>query len=112
MTNRSFNNDPILRILEVAGGAITDLGLIGHGPRWSPDGSWIAYLRGGDGGELIIVRPDGTGLRELATGPKKVYFDWSPDSQWILGRLDVFFPPMGQQKPHALSLEAGYRFSP
>jgi Tol biopolymer transport system component/C-terminal processing protease CtpA/Prc len=57
-------------------------------PRFSPDGSLIAYVHGPR--ELRVVGPDGTGDRLMAPG----YFDrppflspraiaWSPDSKWL-----------------------------
>jgi TolB protein len=36
-------------------------------PEWSPDGEWIAFTDGEGEAELWIVRPDGTGLRQLTS---------------------------------------------
>ena len=36
-------------------------------PEWSPDGRWIAFTDGENEADLWIVRPDGTGLRQLTT---------------------------------------------
>jgi Tol biopolymer transport system component len=36
-------------------------------PEWSPDGRWIAFLDGANEADVWIVRPDGTGLRQLTT---------------------------------------------
>ena len=36
-------------------------------PEWSPDGSWIAFVHDENGAEVWIVRPDGTGLRQLTS---------------------------------------------
>lgn len=48
-------------------------------PRWSPDGTKLAYLRGG---RLWTMKADGTAKRRLTTraaaGPS-----WSPDGQWL-----------------------------
>jgi Tol biopolymer transport system component len=41
------------------------LSLIYEPPAWSPDGHWIAFTRSGDEYDLVVVRPDGTGLRRL-----------------------------------------------
>jgi TolB protein len=38
-----------------------------NSPEWSPDGSWIAFVDGENEHDLWIVRPDGTGLRQLTT---------------------------------------------
>ncbi len=51
-------------------------------PAWSPDGKWIAF----GGWSLALIRPDGTGLTELApnVATLNVYESaWSPDSQRI-----------------------------
>jgi Tol biopolymer transport system component len=67
---------------------------------WSPDGSRIAFMRSSamegneDGaGGMWVVNPDGTDLRQIATGPwagpsevRAVLdgpFDWSSDGGWI-----------------------------
>jgi WD40-like Beta Propeller Repeat len=36
-------------------------------PEWSPDGDWIAFTDGEGPHDLWVVRPDGTGLRQLTT---------------------------------------------
>jgi Tol biopolymer transport system component len=47
-------------------------------PRWSPDGSTIAFKRFGGGGEQLYgVGADGTGLRRLAARARGAA--WSPD---------------------------------
>jgi TolB protein len=40
---------------------------VGFSPDWSPDGKWIAFTDGENEADLWIVRPDGTGLRQLTT---------------------------------------------
>ena len=66
-------------------------------PRWSPDGSEIAFI---DGTSLDTVRPDGTGLRTIvqcrppqAPPPDCAVgsFDWSPDGSQ-LAVAEKFFP--------------------
>jgi Tol biopolymer transport system component len=88
---------------------------IGHDPigscpffdtatRWSPDGGWIAFSRHlagrpleplqpgfahGSDTQIVLIRPDGSGLRPLATCRLDVYCEqvmvpaWSPDGHSI-----------------------------
>jgi len=46
---------------------------------FSPDGQWIAFnsLRNDDQADIFIMRPDGTGLRQVTDNPEP---DWQP--QW------------------------------
>jgi TolB protein len=39
------------------------------GPAWSPDGRWIAFTRNTARADLFVVRPDGTGLRNVTRNP-------------------------------------------
>ena len=59
-------------------------------PRWSPDGSWIAFLsdRGGKY-EIWKVRPDGTGLAQMTDMPRQDVIDpvWSPNSKRLLYQI-------------------------
>jgi Tol biopolymer transport system component len=56
-------------------------------PRWSPDGTRIAFHRHGKGmgkWHIWTIRPDGTEAVELTTGKlEHSYPAWSPDSQRI-----------------------------
>ena len=65
-------------VIDLAAGAvarpITDVGVDGLAPEWSPDGGLIA-LRAGvalDQQALYVVRPDGTGLTRLSRGARAV----------------------------------------
>jgi Tol biopolymer transport system component len=51
-------------------------------PQWSPDGAWIAYERQG----LIIIRPDGTGLRALTSDALP-----GSDPQWSADGMALAF---------------------
>lgn len=46
---------------------------------YSPDGQWIAFnsLRNNDQADIFIMRPDGTGVRQVTSNPEP---DWQP--QW------------------------------
>jgi Tol biopolymer transport system component len=48
-------------------------------PRWSPDGTRIAY---GHAGRLWVMNADGTGSHALTGGPAGGA-DWSPDGRWL-----------------------------
>jgi Tol biopolymer transport system component len=71
-------------------GRLTDTGLMGSTPRWSPDATWLAFRApqlDPDGitatGELLMVmRPDGTGAQQLFGPVDETSLDyaWSPDS--------------------------------
>jgi Tol biopolymer transport system component len=53
-------------------------------PTW--DGEWVVFYSGDQpGGDLYIIRPDGTGQRQLTSEPKFVdrLPHWSPDKKWI-----------------------------
>jgi hypothetical protein len=76
-----------LNIMEVDTGATTKLTRDGQNyhPIWSPDGRWIAFIHQGDGQEVAIIAPDGSGRRRI--GPTTAIFDildWSPDSSAVL----------------------------
>jgi len=97
VSNRERPGRPYSQIwlMEVASGQARRLGTeaeTGSGPRWSPDGRWIAYLgRDGDRSGIVVRRPDGSGRRLVAevqgsnhplpgTGER---LSWAPDSRRI-----------------------------
>jgi Tol biopolymer transport system component len=68
-----------LFVVDAAGGAARDLGVVGASPAWGPTA--IAYVRDGspvDGGSLWSVAADGTGQRELADGDSGYLPTWTP----------------------------------
>ncbi len=64
---------------------LTRVGIRARWPRWSPDGSQLAWSAHDEGGSLdgIVVfdmTTGGTRLVSSATGK----LEWSPDSEWLL----------------------------
>ena len=56
---------------------------LGDSPTWAPTGDRIAFTCGG--GEICVVRSDGTGLASLvSTGNQVDSLDWSPDGSTIV----------------------------
>jgi TolB protein len=57
-------------------------------PDWAPNGRSIAFVRtavNSDRGRLAVMRPDGSGLRNLAPHLQDVVdLAWSPDSRWLV----------------------------
>jgi dipeptidyl aminopeptidase/acylaminoacyl peptidase len=61
-------------------------------PRWAPDGKHIAFLqslwsdRGSVGGDLHLIAPDGSGLRDLSAdyAGSITWLAWMPDSQSLI----------------------------
>ena len=71
---------------------LTTRGVRQAGPRWSPDGQWIAYTSGTlvRFPEVRLVRPDGSGDRRLALRRGGAGLSWSPDGREIvLAELQV-----------------------
>jgi len=69
---------------------LTDDSFRNRGPRWSPDGKWLAfYTNRGGSYEVWIMRPDGTRLRRITDQPgekAEIYTPiWSADGKRIAG---------------------------
>jgi Tol biopolymer transport system component len=85
--------DLYLMPVEGTGGALAERLTSGAAfdvqPRFSPDGSLIAFASDRDGAtNLWVVRPDGTGLRQVSK-EKRWFVNspvWSPDGQYLFAR--------------------------
>ncbi len=86
-----YKKDEHLAILSLADHRVTDLTTPGaqhdNFPQWSPKNDWIAFTsdRAPDGDYRIwLIRPDGTGLRQLTDTPGDGHCIWSPDGEWLV----------------------------
>ena len=62
-------------------------------PRWSPDGTQIAYTRwnGSDGTAIFVIDAEGGAEAQLTDWELVAsYADWSPDGQWIVFSTQPF----------------------
>ena len=66
-------------------------------PRWSPDGSWIAYAAGA----IHVVQPDGTGDRVLVERANPCELAWSPDSRALAFTAPYGGCPVGSAQDDA-----------
>ncbi|HEU4454684.1 MAG TPA: hypothetical protein VFR81_16570, partial [Longimicrobium sp.] len=80
-------DDEELYVMDLATRQATRLNLLGRSPRWSPDGTRLAYVSGEhtNGQRLVMVAaPDGTGARALSPSRMIGVANWSPDGKYII----------------------------
>lgn len=78
-------------------------------PRWSPEGSWIAYLATRlDGRELMIARPDGRDHQRLAGNVDSIV-GWSPDGKSIAYRVTIPDEAGDRSELHVVTIGADDR---
>lgn len=60
-------------------------------PRWSPDGSRIAFYSNRSGTyQIWTINPDGSGLEQLTEDPRSpIYLIWSPDGNGSRSRTSI-----------------------
>lgn len=73
--------------------------------KWSPDGTWIAFLaQETEREEIYLIRPDGEGKHQLTnTGHDVFQFEWSPDGK----QLAVVFNRNGAFDLSLVDVETG-----
>lgn len=85
------NADPSSSIRIVNADGTDEPGILSRGenPRWSPDGTRIAFFMGVDGlPDIHVIHPDSSGLENLTQAPDApdIHPDWSPDGTRIAFR--------------------------
>jgi dipeptidyl aminopeptidase/acylaminoacyl peptidase len=78
--------DPVVALLDPKTSEVQVVAKGGN-PRWSPTGEWIAYYAERE--RCVFIRPDGTGLKEVAkAGEDREFISgtpvWSPDGTQLL----------------------------
>jgi Tol biopolymer transport system component len=96
---------------------LTDDAFRDRGPRWSPDGTRIAFYSDRSGRyETWTIRPDGSGLTQLTqtSGQSRTEVAWSPDGKRIVTNdgartwIDDLQEPLDRRKSEELpALEGG-----
>jgi Tol biopolymer transport system component len=76
---------------------ITKGRLAATAPDFSPNGNRIAFVRLGSG--IFTVKPDGSGLHRITSGPRDTYPVWSQDGK----RIAFVRPYKGQWRLHVMS---------
>jgi Tol biopolymer transport system component len=68
---------------------LTSMGVNARAPRWSPDGSKIAFDARGGFADIYVIGVDGGPLSQLTSEPSDdVRPSWSKDGRWIYFRSD------------------------
>jgi Tol biopolymer transport system component len=101
---------------------LTDDAFHDRGPRWSPDGTRIAFYSDRSGRyETWAIRPDGRGLEQLTktTGPSRWDSEWSPDGKRLATTdgvrtwIEDLTQPLEERKAEPLPpLEGGHALTP
>ena len=89
MTEVFQTNSSTIASMDIATHTIKQLGVNGSFPRYSPDGSQIAWLSSQSGTfQIWVMKADGTNARQLSPSSASYQelsgVDWSPDGKWVL----------------------------
>ena len=80
--------ESLVRIMSSSGGpshAIGPVPLTGFRPDWSPDGRWIVFTGNLRQGQIVLMRPDGSGLHPItAAGEEFIFGAFSPDGRTVV----------------------------
>jgi Tol biopolymer transport system component len=85
-------------------------------PRWSPDGTQIAFVAGAEKGDIYIIGADGGSPRLLEGGPSDdIMPSWSPDGETIYftsdrgGRTEVWSMAVHGGNARQITTDGGFR---
>jgi Tol biopolymer transport system component len=91
----AFEQQGGIWIVPLTGKRARRISVVGDCPTWSPGGKWIAFLTNQHetDAKLVVVRPDGTGRRILATAANCYSFGWAEPSPpvWSKGGRSIYF---------------------
>ena len=100
----AYVSDTLLMVRDMASGQATVIAANPVYPRWSPKGDLIAFVAYEPFQQVQIVRPDGSGLRTIASGVHSLVVSWSPDGAWLAsaywdGGLELIRVADGERLP-------------
>lgn len=88
-------------------------------PAWSPKGDQIAFVvRTGQGFDIYVCRPDGSGTRPLVTGGSNENPCWSPDGRHLVfasnrgGEFALYVTDLDDRPPRKLDTGSWIAHSP
>jgi len=88
-------------------------------PAWSPKGDRLAFVvRTGQGFDIYVCRPDGTGVRPVVTGGSNENPNWSPDGRHLVfasnrgGEFGLYVTDLDDRTPRKLDTGGWTALSP
>ena len=100
-----FHSGTTIKLMDLATRQVTDFGVQGSMPHFSPDGTRIAYVS--PSGSFGIMNADGSGQRTV--GASRFYswsagHDWSPDGRWLVVRSSSLLELVNAQSGEVMML--------